>query len=160
MVIRLITISTDVYTFFHIKQSSTTYHKENHICKICHTHCNNQNIYEQKIDIPFKSTSFANIVFALLYISFSLDFVQPYWYFLIVLFFSLTVNIPLIVCLSRKTNFENMAAARQRTNSLAWNRTQNQQWEVKCAHEQRNQTQQMAAPESFRNLHTSPVHFL
>ena len=146
LVFRLITISTDVYTFFRIKQSSTTYHEENPICKICHTHCNNQSIYEQKIDIPFKSTSFANIVFALLFPLFSLDFVQPYWYFLIVLFFSLTVNIPLIVCLSRKNNFENMAAARQRTNSLAWNRTQNQQWELKCAREQRNQTHQMAVP--------------
>ena len=48
------------------------------------------------------------------------------------------MNIPLIVCLSRKNNFENIAAARQRTNSLAWNRTHNQQWEMKWAIEKRN----------------------
>ena len=144
------TIFTDFYTFLHIKlsskQCSTTYHEENHslkyICKICHTPCNNQSIYKQKLDIPFKSTSFSYIIFALLGVSFSLqNFVLPYWSFPIVLFFSLTVNIPLIVFFSRKNNFENLAAARQRTNSLAWNRTQNQQWEKKCALEQKNQAQ-------------------
>ena len=150
VVIRLITIFTDIYTFLHIKlsskQGSTTYHEETHsleyVCKICDTPCNNQSIYKQKLDIPFKSTSFSYIIFALLFISSSLqNFVLPYWFFPIVLFFSQTVNIPLIVCLSRKNNFENMAAARQRTNSLAWNRTKKQQWEIKCVREQRNQAQ-------------------
>ena len=156
VVIRLITIFTDIYTFLHIKLSSkqcpTTYHKENHsleyICKNCHTTCNGQSIYKQKLDIPFKSTSFSYIIFALLCISFFLqNFVVSYssmisfWSFLIARFLTLTVNFPLIVCLSRKNNFENMAAARQRTNSLAWNRTMNQQWEKNCAREQRNQAQ-------------------
>ena len=156
VVIRLITIFTDIYTFLHIKlaskQCSTTYHEENHsleyICKNCHTRCKDQSNYKQKLDIPFKSTSFSYIIFALLCISFSLqNFVQSYsnmisfWSFPIVMFFTLTVNIPLIVCFSRRNNFENMAAARQRTNSLAWNRTKNQQWEIKCACEQRNQAQ-------------------
>ena len=157
VVVRLITILTDFYTLLHIKfsskQCSTTYHEENHslayICKICHTPCNNQSIYKQKLDIPFKSTSFSYIIFALLFISSSLqNFVLPYWFFPIVLFFSQTVNIPLIVCLSRKNNFENMAAARQKTNSLAWNRTQNQQWELKCAREQRNQAPKTPVLES------------
>jgi hypothetical protein len=160
VVIRLITILTDVYTLLHIKllskQCSTTYHEENHspndMCKICHTFCNNQSIDRQKLDIPFKSTSFSYIIFALLFISSSLqNFVLPYWFFYhipIVLFFSQTVNIPLIVYLSRKNNFENMAAARQKTNSLAWNRTQNQQWELNCAREERNQAPTMPVLES------------
>ena len=144
VVIQLLTIFTDFHTFLHVKlsskQCSSTHQEENHSLKdIC---CNDQDIVRQKLDIPFKSTSFSYIIFALLGISFSLqNFILPYWSFPIVLFFSLTVNIPLIVCLSRKNNFENMAAARQRTNSLAWNRTKNQQWEIKCALEQRNQVQ-------------------
>ena len=148
VVVRLITILTDFYTLLHIKlsskQCSTTYHEENHspnnMCKICHTFCNNLSIDRQKLDIPFKSTSFSYILVPFLFISASLqNFVLSYWFFPIILFFSQTVNIPLIVCLSRKNNFENMAAARQRTNSLAWNRTKKQQWEIKCAREQRNQ---------------------
>ena len=124
-------------------------HSLEYICKICHTPCNNQSIYKQKLDIPFKSTSLSYIIFALLFISSSLqNFVLPYWFFPIVLFFSQTVNIPLIVYLSRKNNFENMAAARQKTNSLAWNRTHNQQWELNCAREQRNQAPQMPVLES------------
>ena len=125
----------------HIKLS-TTYHEEN---QICHTLCNDQSIYKQKLDVPFKSTCFSYIIFALMFIPISLqNFVLPYsnnifiWFFPIVLFCNVTVNIPLIVCLSRKNNFENIAAARQRTNSLAWNRTHNQQWEMKCAIEKRN----------------------
>ena len=157
VVIRLITIFTDIYTLLHIKlsskQCSTTYHEETHsleyVCTICHTPCNNQSIYKQKLAVPFKSTSFSYIIFALLFISSSLqNFVLPYWFFPIVLFLSQTVNIPLIVCLSRKNNFENMAAARQRTNSLAWNQTKNQQWEIKCALEQRNQAPTMPVLES------------
>ena len=155
------TILTDIYTFLHMKfsskQRSSTYTEESHplenICKICQTCCNGQSIYKQKLDIPFKSTSFSYVIFALLCISaFLQNFVLPYsnmisfwsyYYYniIIAMFFSLTVNIPLIVCLSRKNNFENMAAARQSTNSLAWNRTKNQQWEIKCAREQRNQAQ-------------------
>ena len=97
---------------------------------------------QTKIRYFFQIYAFSYIIFALLFISSSLqNFVLPYWFFPIVLFLSQTVNIPLIVCLSRKNNFENMAAARQRTNSLAWNRTKKQQWEIKCVREQRNQAQ-------------------
>ena len=95
---------------------------------------------QTKIRYSFKSTSFSYIIFAFLFISSSLqNFVLSYWFYPIILFFSQTVNIPLIVCLSRKNNFENMAAARQRNTSLAWDRTKNQQWEIRCALEQRNQ---------------------
>ena len=149
VVIRLTTIFTDVYTFFHIKlsskQCSTAYLEENHpleyICINCHTCCNSQSIYKQKLDIPFKSTSFSYILFLLFSISASIqNFVPPYSNHLL-LFFALTVNIPLIVYFSRKNNFENMAAERQRTHSLAWNRTEKQNWVRKCAREQRHQAQ-------------------
>ena len=165
LVIRLITIFTDVYTFFHIKISSKQCSTSVSICKNCHTRCNDQNnnccCKKQKLDISFKSTSFFNVSFAYFFISFFLqNFVLPYWDFLIVLFF-LAVNIPLIVCLSRKNNFENTAAARQRNNSNAWNRTQNQQhhqhYQIMLAREQRNQAQEMSGPESFQHSHTTPV---
>ena len=105
VVIRLITIFTDIYTFLHIKlsskQYSTTYHEENHsleyTCKNCHTCCNDQSIDKQKIDIPFKSTSFFYVIFG---ISCSLqNVVLPYsnmiyfWYHLIGFFYLLTLNI-------------------------------------------------------------------
>ena len=156
LIIWLTTIFTDFYTYMHIKlsskQCSTTYHEENHslkdVCKICHTLCNNQSINKQELDVPFKSTSFSYISLALICILSSLQnfgYSNKILYFCffpivgsILLFFIVTVNIPLIVCLSRKNNFENIAAARQRTNSLAWNRTHNQQWEMKCAIESRN----------------------
>ena len=140
LIIWLTTIFTDFYTYMHIKlsskQCSTTYHEENHslkdVCKICQTLCNNQSINKQELDVPFKSTSFSYMIFALICISFSLQtfFLSQsnmisFWSFPISMFFTLTVNIPQIVCLWRKNNFENMAAANQRANSLAWNRTQN-----------------------------------
>ena len=54
-----------------------------------------------------------------------------------------------------------MAAARQENNSKAWNRTQNQQhhqhYQIMLAREQRNQAQEMSAPESFQHSHTTPV---
>ena len=168
-VIRLITILTDFYTLLHIKlsskQCSTTYHEETHsleyICKICHTPCNNQSIYKQILDIPFKSTFFSNLVIAYFFISFFLqNFVLTYSDVLLILFF-LTLNIPLIVCWSRKNNFENMAAARQRNNSNAWNWTQNSEhhrhYQIMLAREQRNQAQEMSGPESFQHSHTTPV---
>ena len=172
LVIGLITIFTDIYTFLHIKlsskQDSTTYHEESHpleyICKNCHTCCNVQSIYKQKLDIPFKSTFFSNLVIAYFFISFFLqNFVLTYSDVLLILFF-LTLNIPLIVCWSRKNNFENMAAARRRNNSNAWNRTQNSEhyrhYQIMLAREQRNQAQEMSAPESFQHLHTNPVLFV
>ena len=132
------------------KQCSTAYQEENNslkdICKICHTCCNGQSIKKQKFDVPFKSTYFSYTIFALMCIQIFLqNSVLPYnnniyfSFFPIVLYCNfVTLNIPLIVCLSRKNNFENIAAARQRTNSLAWNKTHNQQWEMKCAIEKRN----------------------
>ena len=166
LVFRLIIIFTDVYTFFHIKFSSKQCSTSVSTSKTCHTHCNNQNnncccCNKQKLDIPFKSTFQLDIVFAYFTISFFLqNFVLPYWYFLIILFIC-GAEIPLIVCLSRKNNFENMAAARQRNNSNAWNQTQNQQhhqhYQIMVGHEQRNQAQEMSAPESFCHLHTTPV---
>ena len=165
LVLRLIIIFTDVYTFFHIKLSSKQCSTSVSICKICHTRCNDQNnnccCKKQKLDIPFKSTFFSNVVIAYFIISFFLqNFVLPYCDFLLVLFF-LTLNIPLIVFWSRKNNFENMAAARQEDNSNAWNRTQNQQhhqhYQIMLAREQRNQAQEMSAPESFQHSHTTPV---
>jgi hypothetical protein len=54
------------------------------------------------------------------------------------LFFT-AMNIPMIVFLSKKNNFANISSERQRINTLAWNRTQNQQWEIKCAREDRIQ---------------------
>ena len=164
LVIRLITIFTDVYTFFHIKLSSKQCSTSVSIFKICHTrHDQNNNCCcnKQKLDIPFKSTSFFNVVFAYFLVSFFLqNFVLPYWDFLIVLFF-LAVNIPLIVCCSRKNNFENMAAARRRNNSNAWNRTQNQEhhqhYQIMWAREQRDQAQEMSVPESFQHLHITTV---
>ena len=165
LVIRLITIFTDVYTFFNIKLSSKQCSTSVSICKICHTRCNDQNnnccCNKQKLDIPFKSTSFFDVVFAYFFISFFLqNFVLPYWDFLIVLFF-LAVNIPLIVCCSRKNNFENMAASRQRNNSNAWNQTQNQEhhqhYQIMLAREQRDLAQEMSVPESFQHLHITPV---
>ena len=111
VVIRLITIFTDICTFLRIKfsskQHSSTYHEESH-----HTCCNDQSIYKQKLDIPFKSTSFSYVIFALLCISFFLQKISvlpysnmvsfAYWSFPIAMFFTLNVNIPLIVCLSKK----------------------------------------------------------
>ena len=52
------------------------------------------------------------------------------------LFFT-AMNIPMIVFLSKKNNFANISSERQRINTLAWNRTRNQQWEIKCAREDR-----------------------
>ena len=43
------------------------------------------------------------------------------------------MNIPMIVLLSKKNNFANISSERQRINTLAWNRTHNQQLEIKCA---------------------------
>ena len=152
MGILLITLLTDLYTFIFINyyKHSSTYHIENHlvkdICKICNTPCNDQSIVKQKIDIPLKSTVISCSLLALICILISIhNFVLPlykiYIYIIFVWFFS-TVNIPMIVCLSTRNNFENIATARQRKSTLAWKRTQNQQWEIKCALESRIQHQQ------------------
>ena len=163
--IRLITIFTDVFTFFHIKFSPKQCSTSVSICKFCQTRCNDQNnnccCNKQKLDIPFKSTFLSYFVVAYFTISFFLEnFVLPYWYFLIILV-SHVVNIPLIVFLSRKNNFEKMAAARQRNNSNAWNQTQNQEhhqhYQIMWAREQRDQAQEMSVPESFQHLHITPV---
>ena len=64
------------------------------------------------------------------------DFVLPLYKIYICIIFVCcysTVNIPMIVCLSSKNNIANIATKRQMNNTLAWNRTRNQQWEIKCA---------------------------
>ena len=43
LVLRLSTIFTDVFTFFHIKLSSRQCSTSDSVCNICHTHCNEQN---------------------------------------------------------------------------------------------------------------------
>jgi hypothetical protein len=227
LVLRLSTIFTDVFTFFHIKLSSRQCSTSDSVCNICHTRCNEQNNLQvqqnmndqtispiqngvttsptacsgsqgavaqlddtgrgmsgniphpegclwtnnnncccnkQKLDIPFKSTFFSNLVIAYFFISFFLqNFVLTYSDVLLILFF-LTLNIPLIVCWSRKNNFENMAAARQRNNSNAWNWNQNSEhhrhYQIMLAREQRNQAHEMSAAESFQHLHTNPVLFV
>ena len=155
LVILLITLVTDLYTFYHInyyKQSSeqfSTHHAEYYslkdICKICHTHCNDESIVAQKVDIPLKSTATSCILLVfscLILICLNSTNDNSYSISILLIFFLLfftTVNIPMIVCLSTMNNFANLAAARQRNNKLAWNRTRNQQWEIKCALEDRIQ---------------------
>ena len=152
IVILLITLLTDLYTFRfisyykHSSKQCSTYHTENHslkdICKICHTHCNDQSIVRQKVDIPLKSTAISCTLLTLICIllmsihSFVLPSYTLYIYIICVWFFS-TINIPMVVCLSTRNNFENIKDERQRKNTLAWNQTQNQQWEIKCAIEDR-----------------------
>ena len=151
VVILLITLLTDLYTFYHInyyKHSSeqfSTHHVEFYslkdLCKICNTHCNDDSIVVQKVDIPLKSTVISCILlaFSILLLSINnhsqlIDYISLH----VRLFFT-TVNIPMIVCLSTRNNLANMATERQRNNTLAWNRTRNQQWERKCALEDRIQ---------------------
>ena len=171
LVLKVITIFTDVYTYMHIKRStkqcSTTYHEENpslkDMCKPCRwtgrlPDCKNQSNHKKKLDVPFPPVSYISYIpeivvpaFALICISSSLpNFVLPYFnkivifcFFPTMLFLTLTVNIPLIVYLSRKNNFQNIVAKRQRINSIGWNRTENQQWEMKCAIENRENIQQI-----------------
>ena len=138
VVILLIIILTDLYTFYHInycKLSSEQYS----VCKICRTHCNDESIVVQKVDVPLKSTPISCIflAFSILLISrnnnvYLIDNISIFVWLLFT-----TVNIPMIVLLSTRNNFANIAAARQRNNTLAWNRTRNQQWEKKCALEDR-----------------------
>ena len=146
VVVPLITLLTDLYTFYHInyyKHSSeqlSTYPPEYYaledICKICHTHCNNESIVIQKVDIPLKCTAIFCIILALLVPIFLIS-IHIEYILIFVYFFFTAVNIPMIVCLSTRNNFANIAVARQRNNTLGWNRTCNQQWEIKCALEDR-----------------------
>ena len=70
------------------------------------------------------------------------------------LFFT-AMNIPMIVFLSKKNNFANISSERQRSNTLAWNRTRNQQWEIKCAREDRIQRDSpRTATDMDKLLHT------
>ena len=165
LVIVLITLLTDLYTFVHINyyKHCSTYQEENNFlndkCKVCNTHCNDQCIVGLKVDIPLKSTSTSCILL-------TLDFMilLPLQYFILPLhnstikvdnlelldiiasFFFNALNIPMIVSLSKKNNFANLSIERQRINTLAWNRTHNrrnnQQLEIKFALENRIQHQQ------------------
>ena len=157
----LITLLTDLYTFVYINyyRHCSTYQEENNClkekCKICNSHCNDQCIVELKVDIPLKSTSTSCILLALDFmILLSLQyFILPLYNSTIKVdnlelsdifasFFFNALNIPMIVSLSKKNNFANLSSERQRINTLAWNRTQNQQWEIKCALEKRIHHQQ------------------
>ena len=158
IVILILTFLTDVYTFLFFncyKYSSkqcSTFHMENHslndICRICHTHCQYQCKVKQKVDVPLKSTTISCILLASIYSLVCMfisihDFVLPlykmYICIIIVCCYS-TVNIPMIVCLSSRNNIANIATRRQMNNTLAWNRTRRQQWEIKCAQGDRIQT--------------------
>ena len=149
-IILIITLLTDVYTFIHINYYiSSTHRAENQflkeICGVCNDHCNDQSIVKLKVDIPLKSTTMSFILLALIFMIVSgqsflgcflrtcidIDIIST-------LFFT-TMNIPMIVFLSKKNNIANISSERQRINTLAWNRTQNQQWEIKCAREDRIQ---------------------
>ena len=145
-VILLITILTDLFTFLS-KQYSTQlaeYYFLRDICKICQTHCNdNEKITAvQKVDIPLKCTAISCILLApmCLFHNFVLQNIsEMYMLFLLPWLFFTALNIPIIVYLSTKNNFANIAAARQRNNTLGWIRTHKQQWEIKCAHKDRIQ---------------------
>ena len=170
IVILILTFLTDVYTFIfnnYYNSSSkqcSPFHVENHslndICRICHTHCQYQCIVTQKVDIPLKSTAISCILLASIYSLVCMfisihDFVLPlykiYICIIIVCCYS-TVNIPMIVCLSSRNNITNIATRRQMNNTLAWNRTRRQQWEIKCAVEERIQTRTATDIEGI--LHT------
>ena len=140
-VILLITILTDLFTFSS-KQQPAEYYFLRDICKICNTHCNdNEKITAvQKVDIPLKCTAISCILLAPMCLGH--DFVlqnisEMYMLFLLPWLFFTALNIPMIVCLSTKNNFANIAAARQRNNALGWIRTHKQQWEINCAHKDR-----------------------
>ena len=148
VVVPLITLLTDLYTFCHIKyckhssEQLSTYHAEYYylkdICKICHKHCNDKSIVTQKVDIPLKCTAIYCVILALLVPIFITSILTEY-VLLFIYFFFTAVNILMIVCLSTRNNFANIAAARQRNATLAWNRTCNQQWERRCFLEERIQ---------------------
>ena len=145
-VILLITILTDLFTFSYKRYS--TQPAENYflrdICKICLTHCNdNVKITAvQKVDIPLKCTAISCILLApmCLFHNFVLQNIsEMYMLFLLPWLFFTALNLPMIVCLSTKNNFTNIATARQRNNTLGWIRTHKQQWEINCAHKDRIQ---------------------
>ena len=131
VIIQLITLLTDLYMLYHIKyykhssEQFSTHHAEYYslkeICKICNTHCNDERIVVQKLDIPLKSTPISCIflAFSILLISrnnnvYLIDNISIFVWLLFT-----TVNIPMIVLLSTRNNFANIAAARQRKNTLA-----------------------------------------
>ena len=150
-IVLIITLLTDVYTFLHINYyTSSTHQAENQflkeICGVCSTHCNDQSIVKLKVDIPLKSTTMSCILLALIFMIVSgQSFLLPLYDStgkdrdMIFFLFFITMNIPMIVFLSKKNNFANISSERQRINTIAWNRTHNQQWEIKCAREDRIQ---------------------
>ena len=152
VIILLITLLTDLYTLCHIKyykhsseqfsSHQAEYYSLKDKYKICHTHCNDESIVVQKVDIPLKSTLISCIhffFFISIFISINNNLYLSSNILTIAWLFFITVKIPMIVLLSTKNNFANIAAARQRNNTLAWNRTQCQKWEIKCALEDRIQ---------------------
>ena len=168
LIILIITLLTDVYTFIHINYYiSSTHRAENQflreICGVCSTHCNDQKTVKLKVDIPLKSTTMSLILLTLIFIIIGgQSFLLPLHYdstfkdldTISALFFT-AMNIPMIVFLSKKNNFANISSERQRINTLAWNRTRNQQWEIKCAREDRIQRDSpRTATDMDKLLHT------
>ena len=156
-IILIITLLTDAYMFLHINYYiSSTHRGENQflkeICGVCNTHCNDQSIVKLKVDIPLKSTTMSCILLVLIFMIVSgQSFLLPIndstfkdLDMISFLFFN-TMNIPMIVFLSKKNNFANISSVRQRTNTLAWNRTHNQQWEMSCARKERIQQDNLSA---------------
>ena len=161
-IILIITLLTDVYMFLHINYYiSSTHRAEAHflkeICGVCNTHCNDQSIVKLKVDIPLKSTTMSCILLVLIFMivsgqSFLLPINDSTFKDLdmISFLFFTAMNIPMIVFLSKKNNFANISSERQRINTLAWNQTHNQQWEIKCAREDRIQLDSLKSGPTVR----------
>ena len=156
-IILIITLLTDVYMFLHINYYiSSTHWAENQflkeICGVCNTHCNDQSIVKLKVDIPLKSTTTSCILLALIFMIVSgQSFLLPCKDLdMIPFLFFPAMNIPMIVFLSKKNNFANISSERQRINTLAWNQTHNQQWEIKCAREDRIQLDSLKSGPTVR----------
>ena len=146
IVILLICFFTDLYTSYHFKyyqhSSETEYYPLKDICKSCHTHCHEESIVVQKVDVPLKSTAVSCniflVFFCFLLVSISNNQELMFHILIFVWLFFTSVSTPAIVFLSKGNNFANIKAARQRNINNEWNRTQNQQWVRKCAREERN----------------------
>ena len=149
LVTLVITLITDLFTFSSKQYSTqpTEYYSLSNKYKICctmHTIDHKESTVEQKVDIPLKCTPLSYILSALicLFHNFIVKNISDmYMLFLIPWLFFTAVNIPMVVCLSTRNNFTNIMAARQRNNTIGWNRTQRQQWEINCALKDRIQNE-------------------
>ena len=62
--------------------------------------------------------------------------------------------VPMIVFFSAKYNAENISRERQRINNEEWNKTKNQQWEMKCAIQERKERKAAIKSDSNTLLNT------